>query len=147
MVIKKYQDLSEDDPEWATPGLLDTSAFVALEAGRLTDPTALPREVVTSVITAGELEAGIHTAPDVETRTTRLITYQSALKLELLPVDRQASHHWAKLRAAVAQAGRRVNVNDLWIAAIALANQIPVVTQDDDFDALKDLGGPEVIHV
>jgi predicted nucleic acid-binding protein len=40
----------------------------------------------------------------------------------------------------LAEAGRRVNVNDLWIAATAVANGLPVVTRDDDFDPLADLG-------
>ena len=143
----QYSDLSEDDPEWPTTGLVDTSAFVALETGRPVNVRALPQRLVTSVITAAELEAGIHTARDAEMRADRLATYQAALRLELLPVDRQVSHHWATLRAAVAQAGRHVNINDMWIAAIALANQLPVVTQDNDFDALAELGGPKVIHV
>ena len=38
-------------------------------------------------------------------------------------------------------------MNDLWIAAIARANNLPVVTQDDDFDALADLGLLTVIKV
>ena len=40
-----------------------------------------------------------------------------------------------------------MNVNDLWIAAVAEANALPVVTEDADFDAIQDLGGPDVIRV
>jgi predicted nucleic acid-binding protein len=40
-----------------------------------------------------------------------------------------------------------VNVNDLWIAAIAVANGLVIVTQDADYEALAGLGGPEVIRV
>ena len=40
-----------------------------------------------------------------------------------------------------------MNVNDLWIAAVAAANDLPVVTQDSDFDALEAIGGPTVIRV
>lgn len=40
-----------------------------------------------------------------------------------------------------------MNVNDLWIAAIAKAHALPVVTQDADFEAIRDLGGPTVILV
>ena len=51
------------------------------------------------------------------------------------------------MRFRLAESGRRINVNDLWIAAIAVARGIPVVTQDDDFAVLAGLGGPDVIVV
>lgn len=38
-------------------------------------------------------------------------------------------------------------MNDLWLAATALANEVPLVTQDDDFDTLADLGLLDVIRV
>jgi len=136
-----------EDQDFPTRGLLDTSVLIAAESGRPLDASRLPAQGCLSVIAAAELEAGVQAANDIETRAQRLMTYQLAMRMELLPVDRQAAHQWARLRVAVAQAKRRVNVNDLWTAAIALANQLPVVTQDGDFDALVDLGGPVVIHV
>jgi predicted nucleic acid-binding protein len=51
------------------------------------------------------------------------------------------------MRVLLAAAGRRVNVNDLWIAASASAAGLPVVTQDEDFDVLRDVAGLEVIRV
>lgn len=49
-------------------------------------------------------------------------------------------------RAALA-IDRRINVNDVWIAASAAANGLPVVTRDDDFDPLEGIVGLEVIRV
>jgi predicted nucleic acid-binding protein len=40
-----------------------------------------------------------------------------------------------------------VNINDLWIAATVAAHQLPIVTQDADFDALAEVGGIEIIRV
>ena len=70
-----------------------------------------------------------------------------ALDTEVLPVDVRAAQVWAELRVRLRDAGRRANVNDLWIAAIAIANDLPVISQDDDFDALSELGALEVIKV
>ena len=70
-----------------------------------------------------------------------------ALDAEVVPVDVRSAQVWAELRVRLRDAGRRVNVNDLWIAAIAIANDLPVVSQDDDFDALSDLGALDVIKV
>jgi len=139
--------LAEDEMELPSAGLADTSLFIAQESGRHFSVAAVPMRCYVSVVTAAELEAGLLVAGDIEARAARLATYQAVMRLELLAIDRQVTHQWAKLRVAVAEAGRRVNVNDMWIAATALANQLPVVTQDNDFVALADLGGPPVILV
>ena len=51
------------------------------------------------------------------------------------------------MRAYLAAAGRQVNVNDMWIAATDAAHEIPVLTQDGDFDALSGVAGLTVIPV
>ena len=128
-------------------GLLDTSVLIASETGRSLDTAALPDQAYVSVITSAELHVGILAARDIETRARRLATFNAIGHLELLPVDAEAAARWAELRVRLAQAGRTMNVNDLWIAAVARANDLPVVTQDADFDVIQDLGGPEVIRV
>ncbi|MCK0116928.1 type II toxin-antitoxin system VapC family toxin [Isoptericola sp. S6320L] len=128
-------------------GLLDTSVFIASESGRRLDGTALPEESFVSVITRAELQAGVLVAKDSETRARRLTTLDAISPLALLPVDAAAASHWARLRVRLAESGRRVNVNDLWIASIALANDLPVVTQDDDFSPLAELDALRVVRV
>ncbi|WP_277213826.1 type II toxin-antitoxin system VapC family toxin [Isoptericola croceus] len=128
-------------------GLLDTSVFIASESGRALDSAALPDESFVSVITRAELQAGVLAAKDSETRARRLATLDSIAHLELLPVDATAASQWARLRVRLAEAGRRINVNDLWIASIALANDLAVVTQDDDFTPLTELDALSVISV
>lgn len=131
----------------ASAGLLDTSVIVGIETMRPIRYNDLPAEQYVSVITLAELLAGVHSARDTETRSRRMQTVETYARLTTLPVDEAAAGQWARLRARLREAGRRVNVNDLWIAAIALARGLPVVTQDTDFDALADLGGPEIIRV
>ncbi|HRN30118.1 MAG TPA: type II toxin-antitoxin system VapC family toxin [Terrimesophilobacter sp.] len=131
----------------ATRGLLDTSTVIAIETGRDVDYGALPLQQYVCVITLGELNAGIHTAPDVEARASRVASLATVSGLQTLPITDAAARHWGRLRARLLEAKRRLNVNDLWIASVALANDLPVVTQDADFDVLADLGGPQVIKV
>ena len=128
-------------------GLLDTSVIVALELGQSVDRTLVPTNFQISVITIAELQAGIHAASDTEERAARMATLGAISSLEPLQVDPAAAHEWARMRHRLSLAGRRINVNDLWIAAIAVANRLPVVTRDRDFDVLEDLGGPVVIRV
>lgn len=127
-----------------TRGLLDTSVFIAQE-GRDLDVSALPDEVAVSIVTYGELRAGVLAASDVAVRSRRLTTLQAVSDLNPLPIDMSVADEWARLRLALATLGRRVNVNDSWIAATALAHDVPVVTQDADFDVLAEISDLRVI--
>ena len=65
----------------------------------------------------------------------------------LLDVDPATALVWAQMRVHLAEAGRRANVNDLWIAACAASRGLPVVTQDDDFAPVQGIAGLVVIRV
>lgn len=128
-------------------GLADTSVFIARESDRPLQRALIPEDLLVSVITLAELEAGVLAASDLGSRSARLRTLELASRLEPLVIDAAVAAHWARLRVALHLAGRRAGVNDLWLAATALANDLPVVTQDDDFDVLSSLGLLEVIKV
>ena len=130
-----------------TRGLLDTSVFIADQSGRPLDVERLPHEVAVSAVTVAELHVGVLAARDVETRARRLATLETTADLRVLAVDAAVAAAWARLRVHLAEAGRRLNVNDLWIAATALANELPVVTQDDDFEPVAGVAGLEVLRV
>jgi predicted nucleic acid-binding protein len=73
-------------PARAKYGLLDTSVLVAAEMGRDLRREAFPETASTSIVTVAELRAGIHTAPDVETRDRRIATYELAVAGPVIPV-------------------------------------------------------------
>lgn len=131
----------------ASAGLLDTSVFIAKETGRPLDEAQIPDEVATTVITLAELNAGVLAATTTDIRAQRLATLESAADIAALPVDEDAARMWARLRIHLAEAGQRLRINDLWIAAIAAARELPVVTQDDDFDPLDGVAGMRIIRV
>lgn len=128
-------------------GLLDTSAVIASKEGRPLDEEALPAETVISIITVAELRAGVLGAPDVGTRDRRLATLEWVSKAAIFPIDHRVAETWAGMRAYLASSGQRVKVNDLWIAATAAANRMPVITQDRDFYALSGVNGLTIIEV
>lgn len=128
-------------------GLLDTSVFIAIESARPVAADLLPDESFVCVITLAELEAGVYAAPDTDTRAKRLRTLEVARIIEPLVIDADAAAHWARLRYRLFEISRKAKINDLWIASVALAHDMPVITQDADFDGLSDLGGPEVIRI
>ena len=51
------------------------------------------------------------------------------------------------MRVSLAEAGRRINLNDLWIAATAARHRLPVVSQDNDFQAVDGMAGVVVQQV
>jgi predicted nucleic acid-binding protein len=131
----------------AARGLLDTSVFIARESGRPLESELLPEESAVSAITVGELQAGVLAAGDTDVRARRLATLETLSDVEVLAVDEAVAAAWALLRVHLAESDRRLNVNDLWIAATALTHQMPVVTQDDDFDPVDGVGGLRIVRV
>ena len=122
-----------------TRGLADTSVFIARESGRPIQASLLPDELAVSIITIGELRAGVLAARDVTTRDTRLATLTAAMTLDPIAIDDDVAAQWARLRVVLRDAGQRMPVNDSWIAATAMALQVPIVTQDDDYINLAEL--------
>jgi predicted nucleic acid-binding protein len=122
----------------------DTSLLIALESGRPLRDLPLPDRLTVSVITVGELRAGVLSAGTLDERDRRLATLSAAMALDPVPIDGAVADAWARLRLALRDAGRRMPVNDSWIAATAIALGVPVVTQDDDYD---DAPGLDVIKV
>ena len=136
---------SEEQPPGR--GLLDTTIFIARESGRAIDEDLLPDEAATTVITLAELHAGVLAAADTDTRARRLATLESVADMHAFSVDEAAARIWARMRVHLAETGRRVRVNDLWIAAVAAANGLPVVTQDENFEPVRGVAGLAVIKV
>jgi len=127
-----------------TRALADTSLFIARESGRTLAQIELPDELAISVITIGELRAGVLAANDIQTRDVRLATLAEALAFEAVAIDQAVAETWARLRLLLRDGGFRMPVNDSWIAATAMTLGVAVVTQDDDY---VEVAGLSVIRV
>jgi predicted nucleic acid-binding protein len=118
--------------------LADTSVFVAIEHGReLGDPPEGRARI--SVATLTELLVGVHRADDAPTREWRERTLARANAFVPLAFDEHVAVRLAELLAAARAAGRRAPVMDAIVAATALAHDLTVWTQDDDYDVLAEL--------
>ena len=86
-----------------------------------------------SVITVGELEAGVLLARGSKDRAKRLRRLAATLSItQVLPVDSFVAARYGELRAATG----RLPSNDLWIAATALAHDLQLVTRYEHQAAL-----------
>lgn len=123
-------------------GLLDTSVVIALES-LATD--ALPDEPAISAITLAELAAGPHATDDDGERARRQDRLQRVeALLDPLPFDGAAARAYARVFAATRAADRKprgARAVDLMIAAVALANELPLFTRNTaDFLHLEVVG-------
>jgi predicted nucleic acid-binding protein len=124
--------------------LLDTSFFVATESGRPLGEMEGVTETEVSVVTLAELTLGVLIA-DEDERSARVATLSAVeSRWDPLPIDAEVARQFARIVAALRAGGRRVSVLDALVAATALVEQIPVVTQDSDYEAIP---GVEVIRV
>jgi predicted nucleic acid-binding protein len=114
-------------------GLLDTSVFIAREAGGPLE--GLPDEPAVSVMTLGELHLGVLRAKDGATRARRLRTVSRVEReFDAIPIDAEVARTFASIVAEARAAGRRPRAMDAWIAATAVRHGLVVFTQDADFD-------------
>jgi predicted nucleic acid-binding protein len=127
-----------------TDALADTSLFIGRETGRPLEIGAIPDRLAVSVITVGELWAGVLAAKELPVRDRRLATLMEASRLSAIPIDREIAETWGRLRQTLREAGLRMGVNDSWIAATAMAHVLPLVTQDAGYIAVP---GLELIRV
>ena|ERR1700687_1628299 len=116
-------------------GLVDTSVFIAREAGRPLE--SLPDEPAVSVVTLAELHLGVVRARDAQSRARRLRTVgRVEREYEAIPIDAEVARIFASIIGDARAAGRRPRVMDLWIAATGVRHGLVVFTQDADFDEI-----------
>ena len=120
-------------------GIADTSVFIARETGRPILEASLPDELAVSVITIGELRAGVLAAADERVRDQRLATLTAALSLGPVPIDEDVAAAWSLLRLRLRDHGLAMGVNDSWIAATAISLGVALITQDHEIQAIDDL--------
>lgn len=122
-------------------GLIDTSVVIALEA---IDRAVLPADVAISAMTLADLAAGPHAAADPAERARRQDRLQrTEATFDPLPVDAAVARAYGRIYAAVSATGRKARGRraiDLFVAATALAADLPLYTRNpDDFAGLSDL--------
>ncbi|MDE0652445.1 MAG: type II toxin-antitoxin system VapC family toxin [bacterium] len=133
-------------PEGARPrGLLDTSVLIELySAGPLGFRGPLPDVSATSTITLAELASGPISASTPVEHASRLdVLLRARAGFDALPFDVDAARAYAKIYASTVEAGRKprgARSTDLLIAAVALANDLPLYTcNEGDFTHLRGL--------
>jgi len=122
--------------------LLDTniaSAIIKGESRAIENRMAhLPMErFAISAITEAELRYGI--AKMADPRKLKALVDDFLGRVRSLPWDSRATHEYAVLRAALEKQGRKLDAEDLMIAAHALSLDATLVTHDKAFKRIPGL--------
>jgi predicted nucleic acid-binding protein len=135
--------------ERSAQGLLDTSIMILR---KWINPAELPDQMAISAVTLAELSAGPHQVrrndeqsdyDEHAERARRLDVLQRAEnEFDPIPFDAEAARIYGRVTAAVITAGRKPGrrLADLMIAAIAIAEDLPLfTTSPDNFAGLDHL--------
>ncbi len=57
----------------------------------------------------------------------------------ILSVDSDTADIYAELRLTLENAGKKIPMNDLWIAAIVCQHKLPIVSRDSHFDHITEI--------
>ena len=103
----------------------------------------LPEEPLISTVTLAELSVGSLVATSPKERGARQAVLQQAeADIEPLPFDASAARAFGRIASSLRQAGRKpqARASDALIAAVAIANDLPVHTcNPSDFAGIDDL--------
>jgi toxin FitB len=109
--------------------LLDTSVVIAAGDG---EDVVLPDEAAISVITLGELRAGVLRARDASARAARVERLNGVRSMFVaLPVDENVADHYGRALARARDEGRGEDAADLLIVATAAATDNALHTRDE----------------
>ena len=134
-------------PDLDNPLLLDTDVLSLMMKGYLNPDSSGLRayDWCVSFITVGELAKGAALANWDLRKWTDIADWLG--RVVILPNDLRTSYTWGQLAAETQRRGRKRPVNDMWIAAVALANDVPLATRNvKDYADFVDHHGLTLVH-
>lgn len=121
--------------------ILDTNAYVAFKRGMngAVEILSLAEEIVVPAVVLGELLAGF-ACGDREADNRREFTkFLDLASVRVAVVDSTTASWYGRIYSQLRCSGRPIPANDLWIAASALQNGLPVFSYDRHFDNVEGL--------
>ena len=115
--------------------ILDTNAYVAFKRGMegAVEVLGLAGEIVVPAIVLGELLAGFACGNREAENRMELTEFLDTKRVRIAVVDSTTASWYGRVYSGLRRAGTPIPSNDLWIAASALQNGLPVFTYDRHF--------------
>ncbi len=121
--------------------MLDTSAYSAFNRGdtRLKQFFDPDNQLIVPLVVVGELRAGFALGSRQQENEKLLQRLLDSPNVHIISISDTTTRLFAAIAKKLKQAGTPINVNDMWIAALALEHGCLLVTLDKDFTRVPDL--------
>lgn len=115
--------------------VIDTSAIIAFFRGddRAASRIAELTRLVVPVAVVAELLAGCIGSTRRGGGLREVHAFLRSSRVDIAPATAATAERWAVIWDGLRRAGRRIPINDVWIAASAMELGLPVVTSDRHF--------------
>lgn len=127
--------------------IIDTNVYSAANKGHIRAINLLKNSnlILVPIIVLAELNSGFLGGTQKETNSKILNHFMSDGRVETLHISHATVPHYAELTVFTRKSGRVLSNNDVWIAALALENKMPLATFDKDFTVFSDILGDNLI--
>ena len=126
--------------------VIDTNVYSALDSGNEVAVAALKlaEQLYVPIVVVAELRFGFKNGSNLQQNEAKLVKFLSQSFVETLYVTDKTAEIYAELALHCRKSGRALSQNDLWIAALALENELPFVSFDNDFAVLEQYFGEKL---
>lgn len=121
--------------------ILDTNAYSDFVRGDASVADFLNKAdiVYVPVIVVGELKRGFYYGTRVKENIDNLEKFLTKPRTNLLEITEETAEHYGVLAAYLKTQGTPIPINDIWIAALCLQYDLPLLTSDSDFQKLPQI--------
>ena len=119
--------------------ILDTNAYVAFKRGQAgaLEVLCLAEEIVVPVVVLGELLAGFGCGNREAENRREFTEFLDTASVRVAVMDLTTASWYGRVYSGLRRTGRPIPANDLWIAASALQNGLPVFSYDRHFENVE----------
>jgi tRNA(fMet)-specific endonuclease VapC len=117
--------------------VLDTNAVVQILNGTLDLPRLGFDEIMVPMTVVGELFFGVHKSARVAENRRRLLNF--LYLVSIVGSDLEVAEMYGKIKIQLRRMGKPVPENDMWIAALAMRYELPLITNDKHFLNISEL--------
>lgn len=114
---------------------LDTNAYVALHEGdpQLVEETRTADVVGLPIVVLGELWFGFMNGSKLRQNTKTFERFIATRRVHILQLDEQTARLFGETAMLLRKAGRPIQQNDIWIAALCKRHGFALATRDQGF--------------